>query len=81
MSDYMKLSQDAANEIWSVILRREYKTPGARKRAIEREIRSALEKALCLPSTTEGFEDGLCAMELNPTSIPKPNPYASGAAP
>lgn len=71
----MKLSQDTTNEIWSITLRREYETPGARKRAIERNIRAALETALGLPSTIDGHEDGVTPIGEATDHIPKPNPY------
>lgn len=58
-NDYMKISQDTTNEIWSVTLRRNYDTPADKKRAIEYEIRSALEKVLNVPSTLDGTESGL----------------------
>lgn len=45
-SAVMKLSQDTTNELWSVTLCREYETPGAKKRAIELNIRAAIEAAL-----------------------------------
>lgn len=75
MIDYMKLSQDTTNEIWSVILRRQYDTPGDKKRAIERQIRSALETALKLKSTVDGWEDGMQPITGRPTAQILPNPH------
>lgn len=77
--NYMKLSQDATNEIWSVILRGDYEKPAARKRAIEREIRATLEAALGLPSTVDGNESGF-NIYGEPCPKVKPNPYTTGAA-
>jgi hypothetical protein len=37
-----KLAQDTTNEIWSGTMRREYRTPGERKRAIKQEILSII---------------------------------------
>lgn len=72
-----KLAQSAANEIWRVKLHRSYPTPGAMKRAIEAEIRSALEQALGLPSTTDGHEEGIDPLYGMPCKKPKENPYAN----
>lgn len=52
--ELLKLSQDTTNELWMVTLRRDYNTPGEKKRAIEREIRAALEYALGYKDTTSG---------------------------
>lgn len=76
MADYMKLSQDATNELWSVVLRRDYETPGAKKRAVERVIRGAIESALGVPSTVDGHEEGIDPLWGQPSPTPKPNPYA-----
>lgn len=79
-----RLSQDATNELWSVTLRREYKTPGEKKRAIERVIRGAIETATGSPSTTSGWSeddiDGYVPI-FGPGNPPrsKENPFARRA--
>jgi len=84
--DYMKLSQDATNEIWAVTLNRKYRTPGAKKRAIEKEVRGALETALGVPSTTDGWAkddlDQWAPIFGGEPKVAKENPYAKlGAIP
>lgn len=74
--DHMKLSQDATNEIWSVILRAKHRTPGEKKRAIEREIRATLEHALGLPCTVSGTETGFNGLG-EPCAKIAPNPYSN----
>jgi hypothetical protein len=76
-----KLSQDATNELWSVVLRREYPNPGARKRAIEHCIRAAVETAANLPSTVDGYEDGCNPLFHEPSPKIVPNPYAGSNSP
>lgn len=78
-----KLSQDATNELWSVTLRRQYETPGEKKRAVERVIRGALEAALDAPCTVSGHE---AEVDVPPifgyvTDVPRvtPNPYEDAA--
>jgi len=73
--DYMKLSQNTTNEIWSVILKTPYSTPGAMKRAIEQEIRGAIETVLGLPSTVDGHEDGMDPLYGELSDTPLSNPY------
>jgi hypothetical protein len=74
--DYLQLSQDATNEIWSVILRQNFPSPGAKKRAIEREIRCAIETALGIPSTVDGYESGTDPLYEEPAPRPVQNPNA-----
>lgn len=50
-----RLSQDTTNELWSFTLRRAYKTPAEKKRAIERVIRGAIEQALGATDSVSGW--------------------------
>ena len=74
-----KLAQDTTNELWAVTLRREYATPGEKKRAIEREVRAALENLAGIPSTVDGFPDGVDPILGEDAPRPLPNPYANTA--
>ncbi len=76
-----KLSQDATNEIWSVTMQRNYRTPGDKKRAIELVIRSALEELAGLKSTCDGYEDGVDPVFGKTTTRPQRNPFAGGTVP